>query len=242
MEEKFVRYSVINQKNPREIVMLRGSGCKWKKCRFCDYHLDFSKNEEENFALNKQVLSSVTGLYHSLEVINSGSFCDLDTKTLELIRQTCTEKYISILRFESHWMHRKQIAELKNYFKESGIDVHIKMGVETFDETFRENLLCKGMKHASPEEIAEYADEVCLLFGLTGQTEESMRRDIEVGLQYFDRICINIMNENTTNVHPDPKVIRCFMETLFLQYRNEERVDILIENTEFGVGEKEKHE
>ena len=39
-----VRYSVITEKNPREIVMLRGSGCKWRRCRFCDYHLDFSKD------------------------------------------------------------------------------------------------------------------------------------------------------------------------------------------------------
>ena len=32
-----VRYSVIKEKNPREIVMLVGDGCKWRKCRFCDY-------------------------------------------------------------------------------------------------------------------------------------------------------------------------------------------------------------
>lgn len=36
------RYSVITNKNPREIVLLRGSGCKWRRCAFCDYHLDFS--------------------------------------------------------------------------------------------------------------------------------------------------------------------------------------------------------
>lgn len=44
------------------------------------------------------------------------------------------------------------------------------------------------------------------------------------------------MNENTTEIHPDPEVIRLFMEKLFLQYRNHPRADILIENTEFGVG------
>ena len=34
------RYSVITEKNPREIVLLRGAGCAWRRCRFCDYHLD----------------------------------------------------------------------------------------------------------------------------------------------------------------------------------------------------------
>ena len=80
MEEKFEpeRYSVIREKNKREIVMLRGSGCKWKRCTFCDYHFDASPDEEANFRLNEQELNKVPGLYHKLEVINSGSFCDLD--------------------------------------------------------------------------------------------------------------------------------------------------------------------
>ena len=32
--ENPVRYSVITEKNPREIVMLRGSGCRFLRCRF----------------------------------------------------------------------------------------------------------------------------------------------------------------------------------------------------------------
>ena len=104
-----VRYSVITEKNPREIVLLRGSGCRWKKCRFCDYHLDFSKDEEANYRLNQEALSNVTGAYHSLEVINSGSFCELDDGTMDAIETVCREKKIDVLRFESHWMYRKKI-------------------------------------------------------------------------------------------------------------------------------------
>ena len=84
-----VRYSVIEDKNPREIVMLVGDGCKWRKCRFCNYHLDSSRNLEANFRINKQALLKVTGKYHDLEVINSGSFVDLDEKTIELIKNIC---------------------------------------------------------------------------------------------------------------------------------------------------------
>ena len=61
--EEPCRYSVIKEKNMREIVMLRGNGCAWKRCRFCDYHLDSSKDEIENYHLNSSVLSKVTGKY-----------------------------------------------------------------------------------------------------------------------------------------------------------------------------------
>lgn len=231
-----IRYSEIKWKNPREIVLLRGSGCKWKRCRFCDYHQDFSLDEASNFELNREVLSRVTGKYKSLEVINSGSFCDLDQETAGYIRKICEEKGIEVLRFECHWIHRKLIPQWKAFFAEKGIQVKIKMGVETFDEAFREDVLCKGMRHASPEQIAAYADEVCLLFGIEGQTLESMKNDIETGLAFFERICVNVMNENSTSIHPDKEVIRMFMEQLYLQFRNHPRADILIENTEFGVG------
>ena len=39
-----VRYAVIEDKNPREIVLLRGLGCQWLRCAFCDYHTDGSSD------------------------------------------------------------------------------------------------------------------------------------------------------------------------------------------------------
>ena len=111
-----IRYSVIEDKNPREIVMLVGDGCKWRKCRFCDYHLDSSKDIEANFQLNKQVLSNVTGKFGELEVINSGSFVDLDKKTIELIKQICLKKGIKEIHFECHYMHKDDVQNFKNSF------------------------------------------------------------------------------------------------------------------------------
>ena len=32
------RYSLIHTKLPREFVLLQGTGCRWGKCTFCDYH------------------------------------------------------------------------------------------------------------------------------------------------------------------------------------------------------------
>ena len=236
LEDVLVRYSVITDKNPREIVLLRGSGCRYKKCRFCDYHLDFSRNEKENFELNKGILSKVTGIYQSLEVINSGSFPELDIETMKEIENVCVRKGITQLRFEVHWMYHKHVKKWKEHFKEKGNTLKIKMGVETFDEAFRKDVFDKGMEHVSPEEIASVADEVCLLFGVTGQTLESMTEDIETGLKLFERICINIMVENSTEIHPDNNVIEMFMKNLYPKYIDNPRVDILLHNTDFGVG------
>ena len=232
------RYSIITEKSPREIVLLRGSGCKWKKCTFCDYHLDSSVSWEENFRLNSKVLSKVTGTYGSLEVINSGSFCELDEQTMDMIEDICLKNKIKLLHFESHLMYRNKAINAKKYFAENGITLKIKTGVETFDVDFREKVMKKGFGKATPEQIAEYADEVCLLFGLSGQNEEGMINDIETGLKYFERVCVNIMNENSTDIKPDADVIKCFADKVAPLYIDSSRIDILMDNLSFGVGTK----
>lgn len=234
------RYSVIHQKNPREIVLLRGRGCQWRRCRFCDYHLDFSPDEQANFRLNRRQLARVTGLYHRLEVINSGSFVDLDRQTMEEIEAVCRQKGIRTLHVECHWAHRQQIAPLKARFAAQGVEVKIKIGVETFDRLFRESYLDKGID-ASPAQIAACCDEVCLLQGLPGQTVQSMKGDIETGLAYFERVCVNIMQKNSKPIQPDPAVIRAFRRQVAPLYWEDPRVDILLNNTDFGVGGPENH-
>lgn len=236
MCENPIRYSVIEEKNPREILMLRGKGCGWRRCTFCDYHQDFSLDEEANYTLNLAEIKKVTGTYHHLEVINSGSFCELDDKTLDAIRKVCKEKEIHTIHFETHWMYRRKIAAFRQSFASIGTTVKLKIGVETFDESFREKVFHKGMPHATPEEIASYCDEVCLLFGIHGQTEASMRRDVETGLSHFDRVCINIMVPNTTKITPDSQVIQTFKDKIYPDYISNPRVDILMNNTDFGVG------
>lgn len=230
------RYSEIALKNPREIILLRGLGCKWRKCSFCDYHTDCSRDENANFLLNSSVINKVVGKYGRLEVINSGSFCELDLQTLSAIENKCIEKNITEIHFESHWMYRNQIPALRKRFAENGISVKIKIGVETFDADFRENVLKKGINESDPAVIAKNFDEVCLLFGISGQTTQTMLRDIQLGLKHFKRVCVNIMCENSTEVKPDADVISAFKANVMPLYINDNRVDILIQNTDFGVG------
>ncbi len=230
------RYAEIKEKDSREIVLLRGNGCKWRRCRFCDYHTDFSRDAEANYQLNHRVLRQVTGKYGKLEVINSGSFCDLDEQTVKEILAVAKEKQISTMYFESHWLHRQLIPAWRERFAQQGITLRMKIGVETFDGLFRESYLVKGMGQATPEEIAENFDQVCLLQGLPGQSKESMLADISIGLKYFKRVCINIMVANTMPIMPDPRVIKIFEEEIYPLYRDDPRVDILLNNTDFGVG------
>lgn len=229
------RYSIIEEKNPREIVLLRGKGCVYRKCTFCDYHTDCCKDENENFELNKTVLSNVTGIYKNLEVINSGSVFELDRETLELIKSICREKGIKTIHFESHYLFDSRIDELRKDFQ--GFDLKMKLGLETFDYDFRENVLKKGITAKEPEIISKNFDEANFLFGITGQSVGSMEYDIETGLKYFERICVNIMCENETDVKPDRDVINQFMTYIYPKYKDNDRVDILINNTDFGVGD-----
>lgn len=229
------RYSKISEKQKREIVLLRGSGCIYKKCTFCDYHSDKCSNEAENFALNSKVLSRVTGEFKELEVINSGSVFELDSKTIELIKTTCRTKGISTIHFESHYLYKNKIPALRQEFKD--FDLKMKLGLETFDYDFRETKLKKGIKEKDAETISEYFDEANFLFGISGQTMQSMERDIQLGLANFERICINIMCENSTAIQPDRQVIFEFISRLYPKYRDNDRIDILIKNTDFGVGD-----
>ena len=235
---EFTRYSMIEDKNPREIVLLRGRGCAWKRCRFCDYHLDASQEEQANLALNGEVLSQVSGLYGRLEVINSGSFAELHPSTRAEVDRVCQERGIRHLHIESHWLFRKTLPALREHYAAMGITLHVKIGVETFDAAYREQVLDKGIDETDPAVIAANFDECCLLFGLSGQTEESMRRDVETGLAHFRRVCINIMVPNTTPVQPDLSVRKLFVEKIYPLYQDNPRVDILLDNTDFGVGEK----
>ena len=231
------RYSVITNKNPREIVLLRGLGCTWLKCSFCDYHLDSDLDKAANFALNSEVLQKLTGEFSRLEVINSGSYFELDSNTQTLIEQLCAARGIKHLHVESHWVYREQVSRLRERMAQQGIELLVKIGVESFDYEYREGFLHKGIDEREPAKIAEAFDDCCLLFGLPGQTLKSMELDLALGLEHFGRVCVNIMCENTSEIRPDEAVIRLFREELLPRCVGNARIDILMDNQDFGVGE-----
>lgn len=231
------RYSVITEKNPREIVLLRGQGCRYRRCAFCDYHEDASCDEYANLEVNAEALSHVTGLYGCLEVVNSGSFCELDGSVMTAIMAVCAAKNIKQIHFECHWLYRRHIPALRQAFAQIGTEVKMKIGIESFDAEYRENVMLKGIKETDPAKIADGFNECCLLFGLPGQTVDSMKNDIETGLKYFERVCVNIMVENSAPLQPSEEVRQVFIKEIYPDYKENPRVDILLHNTDFGVGD-----
>lgn len=110
-----------------------------------------------------------------------------------------------------------------------------KCGIETFDDRFRNQVLRKGILFSSPEEVSRYFQSICLMVGIQGQTKEMIARDIDILLRYFPFGCVNIYNNNSTPIQRDEELVAWFeKEYRFLE--DNPRIDILFENTDFGVG------
>lgn len=227
------RYSKITNKNVREIVLLKAFPCAWGKCAFCDYIDDNSKDEAAMAALNARVLSNVTGEFGVLEVIDSASCFELPKATLEKIREIIHEKNIHRLFFESHWIYRKRLDEMRRYM---GVPITYKIGVETFDNDFRENVLNKHADFKTPEEVAAYFDSPCLMVGIQGQTKEMIDRDIDILKRYFKLGTVNVYTNNTTSIKRDDALVAWFLEK-YQWLMDDPAVEVLVENTDFGVGD-----
>lgn len=228
------RYSKITNKNSREIVLLKAFPCAWGKCRFCDYIDDNSRDEAAMIRLNEEVLSHVTGEFGVLEVINSGSCFEIPKQTLATLKEIVQEKKIKRLFFESHWIYRKKLQEMRDYF---GIPITFKIGVESFNYDFREKFLNKHADFTSPEEVAALFDSPCLMVGIKGQTKEMIDYDIWCLKGYFKLGTINVYTNNTTDVKRDDELVAWFMDK-YRYLEDDPSVEVLYENTDFGVGDQ----
>lgn len=229
------RYSKITNKNKREIVLLKGKPCIYGKCSFCNYIEDNSLDEEQNNKINLDVLSRVTGEYEALEVINSGSVFELPLVTLEKIREVVYEKNIKILWFEAYYIYKNRLEEMREFFR--GVEVRYKVGIETFDENFRNNVLNKDLYYRDIKELSDYFENICLMVGIFGQTEEMIRKDIEIGLRNFKRLTINVFIDNGTSIKRDNSLCKWFSKE-FKYLEVYENVEILNDNKDFGVYEQ----
>ena len=229
------RYSLIKNKNPREIVLLKSFPCKYGKCAFCNYIEDNSLDEEEINKVNMEELGKITGELGVLEVINSGSVFELPSATLEKIREVAREKNIKKIYFEAYWAYKERLAEIRDFFEE--MEIIFKVGVESFDEGFRNNVLRKNLHYKSVEEISDYFDSVCIMVGIKGQNREMIKNDIETALKYFKRLTINVFVDNGTEIKRDEELVKWFEEE-YAFFDDSEMVEVLNDNKDFGVFEQ----
>lgn len=225
------RYALIHTKMPREFVLLQGAGCKWKKCTFCDYHEDVS---EHPFTMNESVLRQVTGQYGVLDVINSGSAMELDSETIALIKEVVKEKNIHTLWFEAHYMYRKKLAEFAKQF--APVQVKFRCGVETFDAGLRDAWKKGIPSSVTPEDVAKYFHGVCLLCCTQGENKEHIMKDIEIAQRHFEYFSVNVFCNNSTSVKQDKELAQWFAREVYPKIKDEEGIEVLMENTDLGVG------
>ena len=225
------RYSLIHTKMPREFVLLQGAGCKWKKCTFCDYHEDVSSTP---FAINEPVLRQVTGKYGVLDVINSGSAMELDSETIALIKKVVREKQIHTLWFEAHYMYRKKLKAFAEQFE--GVSVKFRCGVETFDVELRDQWKKGIPSSVTPEDVAKYFQGVCLLCCTQGESKEHIMNDIEIAKKHFEYFSVNVFCNNSTPVKQDPELAQWFAREVYPRIKDVEGIEVLMENTDLGVG------
>ena len=203
------RYGVVDDfKEQMEVILLRGSGCTWGRCTYCDYQKDFTQDQMSNYKLNRKAINQVTGKFKKLFVIDSGSFVELDSLTLAYLRDKVYELGIETLIFEGHWQHRNAIPMFRKIFE--GIKVEFNVGAETFDIDYREKVMKKGMGKATAKEVSKYFNRVNIMTGMKGQTLQMLARDLDLALKYFDVISLNIFTPNTTTTERDYKLIEDF--------------------------------
>ena len=229
------RYSKIVKKNPREIVLLKGKPCIYGKCTFCNYIEDNSTDEELNNKINLEVLERITGEFEALEVINSGSVFELPEITLEKIREIVHSKKIKVIWFEAYYIYKNRLQEIRDYFDR--VEVRFKVGIESFDENFRNNVLNKDLYYKDISELTNYFENVCLMVGIFGQTEDMIREDISIGLKNFKRLTINVFINNGTSIKRDDNLVKWF-ENEFSYLEKYENIEILNDNKDFGVYEQ----
>lgn len=225
------RYALIHTKMPREFVLLQGTGCRWKKCTFCDYHDDVS---EHPFTINESVLRQVTGQYGVLDVINSGSALELDVETIALIKEVVKEKRIHTLWFEAHYMYRKKLASFAEQF--APVQVKFRCGVETFDAGLRDAWKKGIPSSVTPEDVAKYFQGVCLLCCTQGESKEHIMKDIEIAQTYFEYFSVNVFCNNSTSVKQDKELPQWFAREVYPKIKDEKGIEVLMENTDLGVG------
>lgn len=225
------RYAVIHNKFPREFVLLQGTGCRWGKCTFCDYHTDVS---DDPFEVNKPVLSQVTGRYGVLDVINSGSGIELDEATINLIKSIAEEKNIHTLWFEMHYMYRHHLEAFARRFYP--IDVKFRCGIESFDADLRDHWKKGIAREVTVNDVARYFQGVCLLCGTKGESQEHILNDIELAKTHFEYTSVNLFNGNSTATECDEQLQKWFIEKVYPQIKDDPQIEILINNTDLGVG------
>jgi hypothetical protein len=174
-----------------------------------------------------------TGEFGRLQVINSGSIQELPLTIRKQVRDLLAAKDIREFWTESYWAYRKDYDETRRFF---GVPTYLFLGVETFDDDLRNRVLNKSMHWNNPDEVAAATDSICLMIGFRGQTQDIIRRDVDLLLTKFKYGFINMFSENRLSAGLMDEGIKDWFHTEYAWLEKEPNVTVLWKNTGLGVG------
>ncbi len=118
----------------------------------------------------------------------------------------------------------------------SQLSIKFRCGIESFDPELRKRWN-KGVPEAvMAEDVAKYFQGVCLLCCTEGETRERIVRDIELARSHFEYFSVNVFCNNTTNIKRDPELVEWFVREVYPTIKDDPRIEVLIDNTDLGVG------
>lgn len=221
MIHDLVRYQFDDKSSlPRETVLLVSLGCSYGKCSFCDYQEDKSSSVLACDTVNRKVLSNVRGMETGsscLDVTCSASYTELPFTTMNYIRKTCKEKKIGTVVLEGHYIFREANIFYSDFFNSHDIEVIFRCGVETFDDHMREDILKKGLRNVTPQDISRHFQWINLMYGMEGQSPSQLKRDIDIGLKLFKRINLSIYTTVPGGPERNESGIKEFYESSYYQ-------------------------
>ncbi|MEE1289310.1 MAG: hypothetical protein UHK44_12050, partial [Bacteroidaceae bacterium] len=153
-----------------------------------------------------------------------------------MIRQVAIGKGIHTLWFEVHYMYRHRLAAFARQFHP--LTVKFRCGVETFSPTLRANWHKGIPPHVTPEDIARHFQGLCLLCctDTPGDTRERLLRDIDLAERHFEYYSVNVFCPNTTALRRNDDMLRWFLAEVYPTLQKSSKAEVLIDNTDLGVG------
>jgi hypothetical protein len=61
-------------------------------------------------------------------------------------------------------------------------------------------------------------------------------RDIALAKAYFEYASVNVFCENSTAVKRDEELVKWFVDVVYPQLQQSDKIEVLVENTDLGVG------
>lgn len=122
---------------------------------------------------------------------------------------------------------------MREYF--AAQEVRYRIGIETFDDEFRAQVLNKPFPTTDIVQLAEDFYACCLLICIQGQSKKQILDDIQLAKKHFNVITINVFINNDTPIKRDEDLVKWFVNDIYPSLKDDANLEILLDNKDLGV-------